>query len=117
MAVALALTVAVLGSGANWLAIGYTCNDKEHVRESDQFVVCEVEWGQHRQYREGRVIGSATDPVAGVAAAFVLLLPILLVLGGAIISVRQRRPKPFWISVMLAAILLVLPWLGLLLTS
>jgi hypothetical protein len=112
LALVIALIVAALASGLSWFIIAEKCTDRIE-EDTPQYAVCETLFRAQRNHN-----GASTEfPGDAAVEAFPFALPILLVLGGAVIGRRRQRPKVFWISAMLAVLVLSLPWVALALAS
>jgi hypothetical protein len=113
LGVALAVGLAILGSGFNLFVGGSVCTDRARLRESDQFVVCEVEFAQRNKYPVVTAVNKSSVSFREITSGFLLVLPILFVLAGASISLIRARPRAFGFSFILAVLVLALPWFAL----
>jgi cytochrome bd-type quinol oxidase subunit 2 len=110
VAALVAIAIMAVASWVSWVGVGTACVNTDFPAGSSAAVVCEVElsnWG-------GK---SGSTPGDNARENVMLALPLLIVLGGVAISRAERGPRAFWLTLLVAVVVLVAPWPSVILTT
>jgi hypothetical protein len=105
-----ALSLTVFLALFSWLLVGEACVNSEHLRPGTaRGVVCEVNLPNWHKAEAHASIGD------GVHEWLLAFLPVLVVAAGVGASRNRHRWRPFWLSLLVALLLVVAPVAGLIL--